>query len=189
MVLRANCREFLTLYLRPPVIYGQRDCQAIPGALVVLQDKKTHIKLGDSKNIHDSIYVGSAASAHINATKALSKIDDPDLKADGEAFFITDDAPVPFWDFQRKIWAAAGEKTPLTDVYVIPAWVGTAMAGIVEFSFLIFTLGQKLPPKEIRTDVLRYAITNRTFCIDKAKERLGYKPLFDTNEYITRGFE
>ena len=189
MVLSANCQELPTLCLRPPVIYGERDCQAIPGALAVLRDKKTHIQLGDNKNLYDSIYVGNAASAHINAAKALLKNDDSDLKVDGEAFFITDDAPIPFWDFQRKIWAAAGDRTPLTDIYVVPAWVGMAMAGIVEFFFLVFTLGQKLPPKTLRRDVLRYAITNRTFCIDKAKERLEYKPLFDTNEGIKRGVE
>ena len=189
MVLRANCQELPTLCLRPPVIYGERDCQAIPGALAVLRDKKTHIQLGDNTNLFDSIYVGNAASAHIKAAKALLANDDPNLKVDGEAFFITDDASVPFWDFQRKVWAAAGDKTPLTDVYVVPAWVGMAMAALVEFFFLVFTLGQKLPPKTLRRDVLRYAITNRTFCIDKAKERLGYKPLVNTNEGIRRGVE
>ena len=189
MVLDANCEALRTLCLRPPVIYGERDRQSIPGALAVLRDKKTHIQLGDNTNLYDSIYVGNAASAHINAAKALVTNHDPDLKVDGEAFFITDDAPIPFWDFQRKIWAAAGDKTPLADVYVVPAWIGMAMATVVEVLFLICTLGQKLPPKTLRRDVLRYAITNRTFCIDKAKERLGYKPLIDTNEGIKRGVE
>lgn len=107
----------------------------------------------------------------------------------GEAFFITDEAPIPIWDFQRKIGAVASDKTPLADVHFIPAWVGMAMATMVEFLFLIFTLGQKLPPKTLRRDVPQYAISNRTFCVDKAKERLGYKPLIDTNEGIKRGVE
>lgn len=64
-----------------------------------------------------------------------------------------------------------------------------AMATMVEHLFWIFTFGQKLPPKTLRRDVLRYAITNRTFNIEKAKERLGYKPLIDSNEGIKRGVE
>lgn len=189
MVLRANCQELRTLCLRPPVIYGERDGQSIPGALAVLRDKKTHIQLGDNTNFYDSIYVGNAASAHITAAKALLVNGGPDLKVDGEAFFVTDDAPMPFWDFQRKIWAAAGDKTPLAKVYVIPSWAGMAMATMVEHLFWICTLGQKLPPKTMRRDVLRYAITNRTFCIEKAKGRLGYKPVFDTDEGVKRGVE
>ena len=189
MVLDANCENLRTLCLRPTAIYGERDRQSIPGALAVLRDKMTYIQLGDNTNLFDSIYVGNAASAHVTAAKALVTNRSPDFKVDGEAFFITDDAAIPFWDFQRKIWAAAGDKTPLTDVYVVPAWVGMAMAIMVEYLFFIITLGQKLPPKTLRRDVLRYAITNRTFCIDKAKKRLEYKPSIDTNEGIKRSVE
>ncbi|KAM0802923.1 C-3 sterol dehydrogenase/C-4 decarboxylase family protein [Usnea florida] len=189
MVLKANCQELRTLCLRPPVIYGERDGQSIPGALAVLQDKKTNIQLGDNTNLYDSIYVGNAASAHVKAAKALLMDDRPGLKVDGEAFFVTDDSPIPFWDFQRKIWAAAGDKTPLDKVHVIPAWVGMALATVVEYLFWICTLDQVLPPKTLRRDVLRYTFTYRTFCIEKAKERLGYKPLIDTNEGIKRGVE
>lgn len=189
MVLKANCQDLRTLCLRPPGIYGERDGQLIPAALAILRDKKTHIQLGDNTNLYDSIYVGNVVLAHITAAKALLMHDGPDLKVDGEAFFVTDDAPIPFWDFQRKIWAAAGDKTPLAKVYVIPAWVGIAMATMVEYLFWIVTLNQKLPPKTLRRDVLRYAFTNRTFCIEKAKDRLGYKPLIDTDEGIKRGVE
>ncbi len=189
MVLKANCQDLRTLCLRPPGIYGERDGQLIPGALAILRDKKTHIQLGDNTNLYDSIYVGNAASAHVMAAKTLLMHDGQDLKVDGEAFFITDDAPIPFWDFQRNIWAAAGDRTPLAKVYVIPAWFGRAMATIVEYLFWIFTLNQKFPPKTLRRDVLRYAITNRTLCIEKAKSRLGYKPSVDTNEGIKRGVE
>ena len=186
MVLRANCQDLRTLCLRPPAIYGEGGDQLISGALAILRDKKTYMQLGDNANLYDSIYVGNAASAHIAAAKALLMNDGSDAKVEGEAFFITDDAPIPFCDLQRKIWAAAGEEIPLAKVYVIPAWVGMAMAAMVEYLFWVITLDQKLPPKTLRRHVLRYAVTNRTFCIKKAKERLGYKPLVDTNEGIKR---
>lgn len=188
LVLSANCPELRTICLRPTAIYGERDNQLIPGSLAVLRDKKTNIQLGDNRNLYDSIYVGNAASAHFLAAKALLK-DASDFKVDGEAFFVTDDNPMPFWDFQRMIWAAAGDKTTLSKIQVIPAWVGMAMATVVEYLVGVFTLGQRLPPKTLRRDVLQYVVTNRTFRIKKAKERLGYKPLVDTSDGIKRGVE
>ena len=186
MVLQANCQQLRTLCLRPPVIYGERDNQMIPGVLAVLRDKKTHFQLGDNTNLYDSIYVENAASAHLKAANALLRDNASDPKVDGEAFFITDDNSMPFWDFQRKIWAAAGDKTPLNEVIVIPAWTGILMATMMEYVFWIFTLGQKLPPKTMRRNVLRYTFTNRTFCIEKARERLQYEPLVHTDVGIER---
>ncbi|KAI4189598.1 MAG: hypothetical protein LQ346_005084 [Caloplaca aetnensis] len=186
MVLHANGPELQTLCLRLPAIYGERDTQLIPGSLAVLRDQKTHIQLGDNSNLYDAIYVGNAASAHLDAAKALLRAD-ATMRVDGEAFFVTDDAAVPFWDFQRKIWAAAGDTTELKEVQVIPAWVGMAMAALVEYLFLIFTLGRVSPPKTLRRSVLRYAIEDRSHCIDKAKERLQYRPLIDTDEGVRRG--
>ena len=188
MVLKADCPDLRTLCLRSPGIYGERDTQFIPGSLAVLRDKKTHIQLGDNKNLFDAIYVGNAATAHVLAAKALLA-DGASTKVAGEAFFITDDAAMPFWDFQRKIWAEAGDKTPLSAVRILPAWIGMAMATLVEYLFWFFTFAQKLPPKSLRRDTLRYAITERTFCTNKAREQLGYRPLVSTDEGIRRGVE
>lgn len=96
MILRANCQELRTLCLRPPTIYDERDSQLIPGVLAILRDKKTHIQLDDNTNLYDGIYVGNAASAHVMTAKTLLMNDVSGLKVDGEAFFITDDASIPF---------------------------------------------------------------------------------------------
>jgi len=189
MVLEANCPELRTLCLRLPALYGERDTQVLPGSLAIVRDNRTRIQLGDNKNLFDAIYVGNAASAHVSAAKALLGTGEVSKKVDGEAFFITDDAPIPFWDFQRKIWAAAGDKTPLTQVRVIPPWVVMAMAALVEYLLWFFTFGQILPPKNFRREIIKYAFTDFTHCIDKAKERLGYKPLVSADEGIRRGVE
>ncbi|KAI9703715.1 MAG: erg26, C-3 sterol dehydrogenase [Candelina mexicana] len=188
MVLKANFPELRTLCLRPPAIYGERDKQLLPGVIAGLQAKRNHIQLGDNTNLWDAIYVGNAALAHVIATKALLRADSIS-KVDGEAFFITDDAPMPFWDFQRKVWAAAGVSTPLIEIYIIPAWLGMALAASIEYLFWFFSLGRVLPPKGFRRSVLSYALTERTYCIDKAKQRLEYRPLVDTDEGIRRGVE
>lgn len=189
MVLEANCPELRTLCLRPAGIYGERDTQFIPGSLEILRKKRTHMQLGDNKNLFDSIYVGNAASAHILAARALLGTGEASEKVDGEAFFITDDAPIPFWDFQRKIWAAAGDRTPLAQVRVIPPWIVMMMAAFVEYLFWFFTFAQIRPPKNFRREILKYAFNDFTHCIDKAKERLGYKPLFSIDEGVRRGVD
>lgn len=58
------------------------------------------------------------------------------------------------------------------------------IATLMEYLFWVFTFSQKLPLKTFRRDILSYAVTNRTFCIEKAKKRLGYKLLMDTDEGI-----
>ncbi|KAL9009985.1 MAG: hypothetical protein Q9173_005035 [Seirophora scorigena] len=186
MVLAANSPELPTLCLRFPAIYGERDTQFLPGSMAVAREGKSHMQLGDNKNLYDAIYVGNAALAHLMAAKALLRADTT-LKADGEAFLVTDDAAVPFWDVQRKVWAAGGHAIDLKRIQVIPAWVGMATAAFMEYLFWIFTLGHKLPPNAFRRDVLRYSIEDGSYCIDKAKERLGYRPMIDMDEGIRRG--
>ena len=139
------------------------------------------MELGNNENLYDAVYVGNAAYAHVLAAKALLK-DEPLAGVAGEAFFITDDAPIPFWDFQRELYAAAGSSTDLTQVRGIPAWVGMGMVALVKYVYWMFTFGKKLPPKGFRRDVLRYAVEDKRHCLDKAKIRLRYRPLIDKKE-------
>ncbi|KAL8992484.1 MAG: hypothetical protein Q9169_007063, partial [Polycauliona sp. 2 TL-2023] len=130
MVLEADGSKLRTVCLRMPGIYGERDTQMIPGSLEVLWDGKTHMQLGKNQNLFDAVYVGNAAWAHVLAAKALLS-GDARAGVAGEAFFITNDAAIPFWDFQREIYAAAGHTTDRTQVRVIPAWAGMRMAALV----------------------------------------------------------
>ena len=74
----------------------------------------------------------------------MSEVNDPKApKVDGQAFFIIDDAPLPFWNFLRQVLAAAGYKTPLQEVRLILAWLTLWLASAVEWAFWIFSLGRK----------------------------------------------
>lgn len=189
MVLQANCQELRTLCLRPPVIYGERDGHVIPDVLNMFNKQLSIFQLSDNSNYFDAIYVGNAARAHVLAAKALLKPHPPGLKVDGEAFFITDDAPIPFWDFQQRIWAAAGEKSPPAKRFILPSWLTRVFGGMTIFAYWVFSLGPPWPQKTLRPQVYRYSRIDRTFNIDKAKTRLGYMPLVDTNEGIRRGVD
>lgn len=92
--------------------------------------------------------------AHILVAKALvaestspkAEEEDKALNVSGEAFFITDDAPLPFWDLPQKMWAAAGHPI-LSDkkVWVIPTKWALRSAMAVEWIVWAISLDTKRP--------------------------------------------
>jgi sterol-4alpha-carboxylate 3-dehydrogenase (decarboxylating) len=81
--------------------------------------------MGKGENVYDFIYVGNLADAHILAAyHLLSAYDKPsppaESKVDGECFNITNDERVLFWDFMRKVAAAAGYPVKKEEIVVVP---------------------------------------------------------------------
>ena len=121
-VLDSNNKTGLrTTCLRIPSIYGPRDNQLIPGAIQALRAGLQRKQIGGTTNLYNTFSIQNAATAHVLAAKALlSDQKYPLLKVDGEAFFITEGHSIPFWDFLRMIWVAAGDKPSLEEIQVIP---------------------------------------------------------------------
>ena len=190
-VLAANNPTGLrTACLRLIAVYGERDNQVIPGSVAALHQGRQRFQIGDNSNLTDWVSVGNVATAHLLAAKALlaDVAGRAGPKVAGEAFFITDGKPLPFWDFQRKIWAAAGDRTPVTEVRVVPGWFMLALASTVEWLYWIFTLGQRRP-KTFTRELIEYTCLPRTYSIDKARERLGYVPANDMDKTIQEGVD
>lgn len=181
-------RGLHTVTLRLSMVYGERDNQFIPGQLETVQAGQTKVQLGNGKNLVEPLYVGNAAAAHILAAKGLlaSESNPTSQKVDGEAFFISDGDPQPFWDYSRRTWRHAGDTTKPEEVTVVPAWIALSMASGLEWAYLIFTLGRKRPPLKVSRLYVQYTIYNTTYNIDKAKERLGYKPVVDHDGNLKR---
>ncbi|KAL8791935.1 MAG: hypothetical protein Q9195_005511 [Heterodermia aff. obscurata] len=190
MVLDANGKRGVrTLCLRPAAVYGERDSQMIPGFLQVLRDGRHRYQIGDNTNMFDFVSVTNVALSHVLAVKALLSDSVPEyMKADGEAFFITDGIPVPFWTFARKIWFAAGDTATVDQVIIVPAWFMLGLADIVEWAYWIFTFGAKRP-KVLRRQSILFACLQSTYSIAKAKERLHYTPLDDRDAQIKKGVD
>ncbi|MCJ1310741.1 erg26, C-3 sterol dehydrogenase [Agyrium rufum] len=149
--------------------------------------------LCDNSKYTDYTYVSNVADAHVLAAKALfdgaisSNPHGP--KVDGEAFFITNDEPWLYWDFIRKVWACAGYETPLNKVWVIPNSVALGICSIAEWYIWITSCGRRRPKKLVRHQIENGCCMTRTLCIDKAKERLGYRPRIGLEEGIKKGVE
>lgn len=140
---------------------------------------KTGWQLGDNNNLFDFTYVENVAHAHLLAARALllTHAAAPTVpldheRVDGEAFFITNDSPVYFWDFCRLIWNAAGSPHGKEHVWVIPKDIGVVIGFLSE---TVCRLIGKAPTFTRQRNT--YSCMTRYFCIDKAKRRLGYAPL------------
>ena len=172
MVRESNCQKLRTICLRLCVVLGERDNSYVP----LWMDAPTNVQIGDNRNVIHYICIENAVTAHVLAAKALLDCSLASGKVDGEAFNFTDASQIPFWDLSRMIWDATGHTTPIENVRVIPARIALIMAGVAEWVFWLFTLGQK-KPQNLNKLVVTYCIRSHTYCIDKARTILHYEPV------------
>lgn len=182
-------RHFLTCAIRPSGIFGVGDLVVLPGILNAYFRGQTKVQIGNNRNLFDFTENTNVAHAHYLAAVALARFqkESPgdDARVDGEAFFITNDEPVYFWDFTRLVWGLAGDTTRRDQVWVITRPWALLVAGLLEWVFWALGLGE---PPLTRTKV-RLSCMTRYFCIDKAKKRLGYKPLVGLEEGLKQAVE
>ncbi len=176
-----------TATIRPTAMYGEGDQQMIANLLNVFRTGQQTVWLGDNTALMDSVYVGSVAQAHVLAARGIlsSALDPTAPKVDGEAFNITDDAPLPPWTFFRLFWIEMGDTTPLSKVWIIPNGITLAMSEVAEWWTWTFSLG-KYRPKLLIKERIEFLLYTRTYSIKKARERLGYEPVVTMSEAVRR---
>lgn len=102
----------------------------------------------------------------------------------GEAFFITNGQPIPFWDFPRALWAGMGHVVPQDKVWKISKDWGLSLAGWAEtFSWLTGRESQFTKYK------VTYSASSRYYNIEKARRALGYQPIVSVQEGIRRSVD
>jgi sterol-4alpha-carboxylate 3-dehydrogenase (decarboxylating) len=181
LVLDANRQNGIrTACVRPTALYGEGDEQMIIPTLNVLRTGQTNIWMGYNDIEMDVVYVGHVARVELLAAHGLlTGISDPAApKVDGEAFNVTDDQPSPPWSFFRLYWNAAGDKTPMSSVWMFPPWLVMLMANSAEFITWSTSWG-RLRPKLLKKERMEFVLYTRTYSIKKARERLGFKPWFN----------
>lgn len=177
----------LTASIRPSGMIGENDATA--GAFVeTAAAGKLKFQVGNGKNLFDWVFNENVVDAQILAAQALlrSHIQPPpeDMRVAGEGFIITNDEHMPFWKFARALGNAAGHPTREEDVRSIPKAVGLAMAVVAEWVVWITSFGRR--KSRMNRVGIRFSCITRTFRIDKAKKRLGYKPRVSLQEAIQR---
>lgn len=166
---------------------GEGDQMQLYHMINVYRQGRTHWQIGDNDNLFDFTYAENVAHALLLAARALllthasTMVPLDHERVDGEAFIISNDEPVYFWDYMRMVWREAGSRRGTEHVWVMPRGVGMMLGLLSE----VFCGVIRKPPTFTRQRIV-YSCMTRYYNIDKAKHRLGYKPLVSLEDAVKR---
>ncbi len=167
LVLAANTPQFRTCALRPHLIWGVGDNHLVPRVVARARAGRLRI-VGAGRNRVDLTHVDNAAHAHLLALDALDR-----GAACGKAYFLSDDAPVPLWDWINGLLGRVGV-APVTRRVPVPVafCAGAAMEAV-----------WKLFRREGEPPMTRFVAVELSkdhwFSVEAAKRDLGYAPVVD----------
>jgi sterol-4alpha-carboxylate 3-dehydrogenase (decarboxylating) len=162
--------------LRPCTIIGPEDTQVISLIHDLIAKGETCFILGDGHNLTDWMYIDNAVHAHMLAIENL--LLGPQTAA-GEAFFVTNQEPVYFWDLLAYIWAQFGH-TPRFRLH-IPVGLAVVVAFILEILTWATGTPATLHRGSVKDSTRTYYASN-----DKAVRVLGYRPVVGLSEGVRR---
>jgi nucleoside-diphosphate-sugar epimerase len=175
-VLAANGNEgLLTCALRPHLIWGPGDNHLLPRLLERARAGKLR-RVGDGKNLIDTVYVENAAEAHLLALDRLV----PGSPVAGSAYFITQGEPIPLWDWVNQLLALA--KISLVEKS-ISLQAASRIGWVMEK--LWSALRRQCDPPMTRFIALQLGLPHY-FDLTKARRELGYGPTISTAEGLQR---
>ncbi|KAF5609108.1 C-3 sterol dehydrogenase (C-4 decarboxylase) [Fusarium subglutinans] len=186
LAIASNSGQLWTAAIRIPATYGEYDMNFVRQLVQSIRRKEHKMQVGNDTKIFEFLYVKKAAAAHILAMKALLDLEMRE-KAGGQVFFISDGRPQKFFDFSRKLYAAAEYPVALEEVTKIPFFMMQAMASTAEWVYWIMTLGYIKPG--MRRTAIDHLDSGCCWSLDKAKRVLGYEPVADQDEAIKKTME
>jgi sterol-4alpha-carboxylate 3-dehydrogenase (decarboxylating) len=167
-----------TVALRPHVIFGPGDARFLPAVIKHAKAGRLRFQVGRGTWLSDYTYVSNLVDALLAADRALG----PDAACAGQAYFITNGEPMPFWDFVRAVLARL-ELPPIKAA--IPHQLVYGIAAVKESVGALF--GAHPGPEDGLTRfAIRYMCTHHYFSIAKARRDLGYDPQVSVSEGIER---
>lgn len=184
----------LTCAVRPAGIFGEKDTGFTRKTLEHSEKASSTVlrmQVGDNDNLFDFTYVGNVAHGHLLAAFRLlstyrryesgqgAVLDNE--RVDGEAFNITNDSPVYFWDMTRAAWALTGKVVEPHEVWELSEGFIGVVGGIAE---LVLGLFGKTP--RLTRRMVRYSCMTRYYSAEKAKFCLAYKPIVPVDEGLAR---
>jgi 2-alkyl-3-oxoalkanoate reductase len=157
------------LALRPHLIWGAGEPHILPRLVRRARAGRLRI-VGDGNNRVDITHVDNAAHAHICAMRVL--LEEP-KRVNGNAYFISDGAPVLLWPWINEVLASIG-LPPLTRG--VPLGIAYSAGYILETIHRGFALaGEPAMTRFVATELAK----DHYFNISKAREDLGYQPIAD----------
>ncbi len=173
LAINASSDTLHTIILRPHIIWGPGDNHLVPRIIARARQLR---RIGDGKNLVDTVYVDNAADAHILAADKLEQ----NSGLSGKVYFISQDEPVPLWDMVDAFLKAGGLPPLTRSISPEVAWVAGA---VLEFIYKTFRI--KTEPRMTRF-VAEELATSHWFDISAAKNDLGYVPKISIEEGLER---
>lgn len=177
-VLAANGPGLTTVALRPHVVFGPHDQRFLPAILKRASDGRLKFSVGFGTWLSDFTYIDNLTDAVVAAEDRCR----PDHAIAGQAYFITNGEPMPFWDFVSAVLREL-DLPPIR--FRIPYHVAYAAAAVSE---TVETLrgGQLGQEANLSRFAVKYLCTHHYFRIDKARRDLGYDPKVNIAEGVRR---
>ncbi|MBW2603472.1 MAG: NAD-dependent epimerase/dehydratase family protein [Deltaproteobacteria bacterium] len=172
-VITAGGEALKTIILRPHLIWGPQDNHLVPR---IIERANRLVKVGNGKNLVDTIYIDNAADAHIQAADRLEQ----NHNLSGRVYFISQDDPVPLWEMVNNILKTADLAPVQRSISRGTAW----MIGVVlEIFYKMFKVSGE--PRMTRF-LAGELSTAHWFDIGAAKKDLGYTPKISMEEGLLR---
>ena len=173
LVTAAAAEGLETVTLRPHLIWGPKDNHLVPR---IIGQASRLVRVGNGRNMVDTIYIDNAADAHIQAADRLKQ----NHRISGKVYFISEDDPVPLWDMVNNILSAAGLFPVQRSISRNTAWM---IGATLEFVYKTFKISGEPRMTRFLADELS---TAHWFDISAAKQDLGYKPEISIEEGFSR---
>ncbi len=173
MVLEADSQTLRTVALRPHLVFGPGDPHLLPRIIAKARANRL-VQVGGGENRVDLTFVEDAARAHLLAADALQR------GASGQAYFISQDAPVSLWGWIRELLDALGVAGPRRSVSAAAA----RRAGAV-----LETLHRllRLPGEPHLTRFVASQLAlDHYYDISRAKRDLDYTPQHSMTDALER---
>jgi len=176
-VLAAHGSDLKTIALRPHLIFGPGDTNLVPTILARARAGRL-VQVGAGRNLVDLTFIDDCVSAHVGAAEALATRP----SAGGRAYFISQGAPVPLWDWINRVLAfhdlpPVRRRMSLTTALTLATVAETIWK----------TLGLRSDPPLTRFLAEEMA-TDHWFDITAARRELGYEPSCTVWEATERSF-
>jgi len=168
-VIASGDEGLRTIILRPHLIWGPRDNHLVPR---IIERANRLVKVGDGRNLVDTIYIDNAAAAHIQAADRLEQ----NRNLSGRVYFISQDDPVPLWEMVNNILKAADLPPVQRSISRNTAWM---IGAGLEIFYKMFKISGEPRMTRFLADELS---TAHWFDISAAKKDLGYKPKISMEE-------
>ncbi|KAE9970227.1 hypothetical protein EG327_010353 [Venturia inaequalis] len=187
MVLSSASSYFKTAAIRTYGIIGSNDNNLVP--LMAVTPRR--ISLGKGTNLYDFTCAENAALAHVLAVEnLLSPSDEGSPSANGKAFFVTDQKPIPMRRLMEMIWECLDHGQVQHDSeeiqgnpIVVPIFLAYAIIWIMSLVAKAFR-----KPPFVTTDELGAGVSVRYFDNSLARDVLGYVPRARLEDSIRDAF-